>query len=350
MLVKDVFIFGVGAQTSVGRSASACAAAVRAGITRAQEHASWQDHDAEPVVVHRARWLDEQSVGTTRLLELATDAAREALPERLPAPVGVYVGMPELRPGITPAMLEQFQHDLHIRLSERMELTHLTLLPTGHAAGVAALEQATQALLRGQEHFVLIGGVDSWLHPETIRWLDEHEQLHGVGNAWGLAPGEGASFCLLANKREGAQLQRPPLARIGALSVTQEAHRLKSRTVCTGEGLTRAFHEAQAGLQGAKIDQLVIDLNGEIYRSEELGFASVRTQEHFLALSELLAPARCWGDVGAASAPLFMMLAVQAAARGWSRGPRWLLSTSSEGGQRGVVLLELELTTSPWLS
>lgn len=338
----DICIFAVGAQTALGRSAPACAAAVRAGITRAQEHPTWQDADAEPVVVHRARWLDLELTGAPRLLALAIDAALEALPERLPAPLGVYVGMPELRPGLTPALLEAFQVGLHEALGARGELLHVTLLPTGHASGVAGLEQARQSLSRGQETLALVGGVDSYLHPETLRWLDEQHQLHSLENAWGMAPGEGAGFCLLASQGQERLLQHPPLARLRAVSLSQEPHPLKSRAVCTGDGLTRAFHAALESLRGEKIDQLLLDLNGEIYRSEELGFASVRTQEHFVALDELLTPALSWGDVGAASAPLFVSLAVQAAQRGWSRGPRWLLSTSSEGGLRGVVLLELE--------
>lgn len=363
----DIPLISVGAQTPIGRSAAASAASVRAGITRAHEHAHWRDHDGEPVIVHRARWLPETPSLEARWLALAIDAALEALAGLLGAggslapsdlQLGVYVGLPEARPGISGTALETFQQHFSEALRQgmsrifqaepesRWEIAHLTLLPHGHASGIEALDQAVKSLTSGQETFCLVGGVDSYLHPETLAWLDSHEQLHSVDNAWGLAPGEGAGFCLLASKRIQdrlqTRLQRKPLARVRAVALTQEPHRIKTQTICTGDGLTRAFHTVLQPLQGEKIDQLVIDLNGEVYRGEELGFASVRTQEHFVTLSDLLAPSTAWGDVGAASGPLFLSLAVQAGARGWSRGPRWLVSTSSESGLRGVALLELE--------
>jgi len=364
----DISLFGVGAQTPIGRSAPASAASVRAGITRAQEHAHWRDHDGEPVVEHRARWLPDTPDPAHRMLALATEAALESLSGLQGASaaglspadrqLGVYVGLPELRPGLTPSTLETFQQSFSEQLrlgiaqvfqaepEARWELTHVTILPHGHASGIEALEKAVQSLRTGQETFCLVGGVDSYLHPDTVAWLDSHEQLHGVDNAWGLAPGEGAGFCLLASRRIQeqllARLQRKPLARIRAVTLAQEPHRIKTQSICTGEGLTQAFHSVLKHLQGEQVDQLVIDLNGEVYQGEELGFASVRTGEHFAALGDLLAPSTAWGDVGAASGPLFIALAVQAGARGWSRGVRWLVSTSSEGGLRGVALLELE--------
>ena len=44
--------------------------------------------------------------------------------------------------------------------------------------------------------------------------------------------------------------------------------------------------------------------------------------------------------MGAASGPLFAMLACQAFARGYSNGPRTMLWASSEGGRRGAAVLE----------
>jgi 3-oxoacyl-[acyl-carrier-protein] synthase I len=62
--------------------------------------------------------------------------------------------------------------------------------------------------------------------------------------------------------------------------------------------------------------------------------------EYFDDPTAYLSPAECWGDVGAASGPLFAMLACQAVMRSYAKGPRTLLWTSSEGGQRAVALLE----------
>ena len=53
-----------------------------------------------------------------------------------------------------------------------------------------------------------------------------------------------------------------------------------------------------------------------------------------------LTPASCWGDVGA-SGPLFGALAIASGLRGYAKGPRAMLWTSSEGGQRGAAILHL---------
>ena len=51
------------------------------------------------------------------------------------------------------------------------------------------------------------------------------------------------------------------------------------------------------------------------------------------------APADCWGDVGAASGPLYISLVVEAEARGYSRGPLSLVWASSVAGQRAAATL-----------
>lgn len=77
-------------------------------------------------------------------------------------------------------------------------------------------------------------------------------------------------------------------------------------------------------LQGAKIDATLCDQNGEAYRADEFGFMLARTSEGFVNPADFEAPADCWGDVGAASGPLFVVLAAMAAKKGYAKGPRTL--------------------------
>ena len=56
----------------------------------------------------------------------------------------------------------------------------------------------------------VVAGVESYLDPETLEWLEENDQLHGAGrlnNAWGFVPGEAAGAALLVDR-----------ARVGAAS------------------------------------------------------------------------------------------------------------------------------------
>ena len=78
------------------------------------------------------------------------------------------------------------------------------------------------------------------------------------------------------------------------------------------------------------IDNAICDLNGEPYRSEEFTFTVLRTQTAFADATRFVTPADCWGDIGAASGPLFANLAIAAAQRGYAKGPRALLWASSD--------------------
>jgi 3-oxoacyl-[acyl-carrier-protein] synthase-1 len=119
-----------------------------------------------------------------------------------------------------------------------------------------------------------------------------------------------------------------------------EANRIKTDTVCLGHGLTEAFDKALAVLPAdGRVNATICDMNGEPYRGNEYGFAVLRSAEQFAGDADCLTPADCWGDVGAASGPLFATLAVLAAAKGYSAGPFTLLWASSEGGLRAAALL-----------
>ena len=52
------------------------------------------------------------------------------------------------------------------------------------------------------------------------------------------------------------------------------------------------------------------------------------------------APADCWGDVGAASGPLYVSLVAAAEERGYAKGPLSLIWASSEGGRRAAAILK----------
>jgi 3-oxoacyl-[acyl-carrier-protein] synthase-1 len=83
------------------------------------------------------------------------------------------------------------------------------------------------------------------------------------------------------------------------------------------------------------------DLNGERYRSDEFVYALLRTQEAFVDPHDYISPADCWGDVGAASGPLFAVLAAVSGARGYAKGNVPVLWAGSDSGYRSAVALGL---------
>ncbi len=346
-------LLGAGAQTAVGHSLVASAAATRAGLGQLVEHAKLVDRSGEPVVVASAPWLDDDLDGAARLIQLGRRAVRGALAQAgrrsrrsfEGAPLQVFLALPPPRPGRAPDLEAQVATGLGEALEGLGSEVAIEVIPRGHAAGLAAIARAHQAIREGRAEICLAGGIDSYLDPATIAWLDETHQLRSTENRWGFTPGEAAGFCVLASEAYVSRHRLRSLAAVLGVGLAEEPHRIKSGTVCTGEGLTRAFESALAALpDGARVDRQLCDLNGEPYRTDELGFTLVRTARRFVDPSAIVAPADGWGDIGAATGPLLAGLVTAAVARGHARDRHSLLWASSEDGLRAAVLISAEPT------
>ncbi len=348
MAGSGVYVAALGASTSVGRDAWSTAAAVRAGISGFTEHPFMVDTVGEPMRVAMAPWLDVECEGLDRFEALLLPAIEQALAPILTAEdtsirVVLALGLPSPRPGLIADLEGLVRATVASRMPNRFGA--VATFPVGHAGGFLGLHAALPRLLQGAFDACVVGGVESYLAPETLEWLEAEDQFHGAGrlnNAWGFIPGEAAGAALIVGERALARLGSAPLARLCSVGRAHEPNRIKTETVCIGEGLTAAFRE---GLQGLPPDQQVTDvfcdMNGEPYRADEFGFAALRTKEAFVSASDFIAPADCWGDVSAATAPLTLMLATIAGQKSYANGRFAFLWASSESGERGAALVEL---------
>lgn len=343
-------IVGLGARTPVGADTPSSAAAVRAGIGILAEHPWLFDRIGEPMIVARATYLPERLAGTDRLVELARPALREAAAPLLgkggpKTPLPLVLGVPPARPGRSPNLEKHLADALRDAVPELGPLPSVKTFPAGHAAGLLAMLEACRAVASGSAEACFVGGVDSYIERETLVWLDDQEQLHSKRCPWGFAPGEAAGFCLLASERFARARGLEPLARVVCGADGVEKNRIKTGTVCLGLGLTDAVRSAVNGPPAipGKISDTICDMNGEAYRADEFGFMISRLSDRFVNAPDYTAPANCWGDVGAASGPLFAGLAVAAARKGYGRGPLSLLWASSEGGERAAVLVSTDV-------
>lgn len=343
---EAVYIVGIGACTPVGRTAWSSAAAVRAGICGFTQHPYMIDTAGEPMRAAIAPWIDIGVTGADRfeaLLFPAIDEALETLDERSTdsGRWALALGLPSARPGLS----ENLASDLLARIREHYgrALQGVATFENGHAAGLLGLRAATAKLRSGGLDGCIVAGVDSWIEPETLEWLEQCDQLHGAGplnNAWGFIPGEGAGALLLVREGMATSLDLPPLARVLAVGASHEPKRIKTETVCIGEGLTAAFRVALSALPpGAQVSDIYCDMNGEPYRADEFGFTALRTKEHFESASDFIAPADTWGDVSAASGPLHLALACAAAQKHYARGAYAFAWASAEMGERAAAVL-----------
>jgi 3-oxoacyl-[acyl-carrier-protein] synthase-1 len=332
-----VAVAGIGAITAVGLCAGSTMAAQRAGISGQAEHAYLLDREGEPMRVAAVPWGEADGRITGRLVELAVQAAQDAMARADGrTAIDVMLALPESRPGLP----EGFAVEVGTRFAEvfrkGMAGGKVKVLPRGHAGGLALMGQAATLLRERPERAVLVGGVDSWLVPETLEWLDAIEALHSDAMPWGFCPGEAAAFCLLCG-------DAPPDSRLVLLGAGHavEWQRIRTRSVCIGEGLSAAWRGALDGVtrENRRIDQVWSDLNSEPYRGDEIALTVARTREHLAEAVEFVTPADSWGDVGAATGPLLLAAAEVAASKNYAAGPMSLLSASSDGGPRAALIV-----------
>jgi 3-oxoacyl-[acyl-carrier-protein] synthase-1 len=348
--VAPIHIIGLGASTPIGRTAWASAAAARAGICGFFEHPFMIDTIGEPMRVASAPWIDVEVQGMERFSQLLLPAIEEALAplagaSGAPLTVGLTVALPQPRPGLPAELPRQLSDAIAARFPQRF--SRIVTYPNGHAAGYLGLDGAFQSLDAGSTQACVVAGVDSYLAPETLEWIEAEDQFHGAGplnNAWGFIPGEAAGALLLSTVPIVEQREMPVLGELLSVGLGRETNVIKSESVCIGEGLTTAIRAALSALgPGERVDNVYCDLNGETYRADEYGFTTLRVKEWFRSAADFVAPADCWGDVGAAGAPLHGALAVIAGRKGYAKGPLSMIWASSESGERGAAVVRAAL-------
>jgi 3-oxoacyl-[acyl-carrier-protein] synthase-1 len=341
-----VHIVAFGASTPIGRTVWTSAAAVRAGLCGFSEHPFMVDTAGEPMRIARAPWLGVSLESVERycgLLFPAVDEALTGMQKRLEGKrwrLGLTLALPPVRPGRPAALRERLVGAISARYTS--VFAGVVVFETGHAAGYAALDAAVRGLGSSIDACV-VAGVDSYISPETLEWIETCDQLHGAGplnNAWGFIPGEAASAALLGTETFAEEIGAECCGDVVSVGLGRETKLIKTDAVCVGEGLTQAFRAALAGLlPHEQIHNVFCDLNGEAYRADEYGFTALRTKERFRAATDFVAPADCWGDVGSAGAMLHAALGVIAHRKRYGKGPLSLLSASSETGERGAAVI-----------
>jgi 3-oxoacyl-[acyl-carrier-protein] synthase-1 len=295
-------------------------------------------------------FIDDNMRDLDRLVALAVPAAKEAiapllknriLPNKLHS-LPICLGLAYPRPGyesnIEGSILSHLETETAIPFSKTDSFT----ISTGHASSLMGIEKAVQLIVSGKQELMLVGGVDSYYHPDILEWLDESKRLHSAENKDGFIPGEGAGFCLVASLDFTNRYRLKPLAIILSPVSGEEPNPFMSDGVCIGQGLTDVLHRAFAVLADDEVaDWVICDMNGESFRALEWTYAYLRTSKQHRDPLEIWHPADCYGDIGAASGTVLTGIAIAALNKRYSRGMQPLVWTSSDYRHRSAVILSL---------
>ena len=238
-MTSSICIVATGARTPLGLAAAPSAAAVRAGITALGDHPFMVDQVGDPMPGALDAEINPRIMGPERFLLLAETALSEACAplqsvraNELTLPV--FLGLPEIRPGFTEQDALTIQSGISRFKGLPKPLAEVQVFPKGHASGFLALAEAVEQLKTGALEACLVGGVESYFHPDTMEWLDANRQLAGAISRSGFVPGEGSGFCLLMTEGGMVRLGLKPLARVVSVAVDTMPLRIVSSNLSIG--------------------------------------------------------------------------------------------------------------------
>jgi 3-oxoacyl-[acyl-carrier-protein] synthase-1 len=337
-----VHVVGLGAQTSIGLTLPTTVAAVHGAINRFSTAPHLRDRaTGEPIVLARLGSIPLDVPVIERMRRLAAAAAEQAIvpwirasapPSGDAARLRVVLAVPPARPGFSGSAGARLGRELLGGLPTEVDALGSAQLEGTHTAGLAAVAHAAGILRRGEAEAVLVGGVDSYVDIDTLHWIEAQGRLRGEEKPFGVIPGEGAGFALLASARF---LERHALRSFGEivrLAEGVEENPWYTQRPSTAEALSRAIFGVigPTSSEPQRADVTYADLNGEAWRAEEWSLAYVRTgpwQGHPLDLRH---PADCWGDVGAATGPLLVGMACLDFHQGRNKGKTALVWTAAD--------------------
>lgn len=344
-MTPPVYIVAMAARTCVGLTAEATAAAVRAGVSRISEHPLLSDPGAEPLYCGAVASVDSSLQGVDRLAELGSQGVaqiirRLAVPLGIGGPIAVHLAFPEPRPGHATNDSRAVATAIAERIDTQAVRVHC--VGQGHAGALLALKAAVEQVAHGRAELAIAGGLDSYLHVDTIDWLDQERRLARSGTRAGFAPGEGVALLAVASQGAVKRLGMRALARVRAVASAQELRSIDSQEGLLGEGLSEAVSEAtrELSLPGECLADLYGDINGERHRTDDWGFTVLRNSHTFRDGSEYTCSVGSCGDLGAATSALGCVLAVHSWQRHYARGPLALVWAGSWNGLRTAALLE----------
>lgn len=345
---QEIGITGIGMITPVGLTALSTAAAIRAGIARFRETPYFDgyglpiamgtvpdqffEHDALDGDAEDPNGDDFWTTRTSRIVRLGTAAVRQCLRDaRLTAAPPLLWAAQEPLPGFGEEDTELLDR-LARRLGAQIDREQSALFPLGRAGGAIALQEAIDRLTSGAANAVLVGGADSYFDPDLLAQLDSEERLRSTEPRDAMVIGEGAACLLLTTT------PAPRHGRLLGVGIADEPGHRYSETANLCSGLDSALKHALRSSTEAAVKTVYGSLNGESLQGREWGVALLRNRAAFTDGCQLHHPFDCIGDVGAASMPLLIGLALLSAARAGREHPT-LVWCASDGIKRGAAIL-----------
>ncbi|AZZ93178.1 hypothetical protein EUZ85_21615 [Hahella sp. KA22] len=350
----------VGAITSVGRGMQDSFASILAGMSRSTEVSGFKvfdgdEHDMVPLIGHPVAAVTEGFSALARWRLLADHALGNLIQRgKTPGakltqtPTGCAIVLPTLEG-------DRFYYDRRIRppyssesLLSGLLIKHGLNIPleqrgyfcSGHAGIGEAILALKSKMEAGAIHRGIIIAVDSMLDGFSLLWLNEAGRLKTPDSAHGLAPGEAAVALILERADALQQRGGKPMAWLKATACSEDDYGFWQIGRTQGRGLINALNQATQNFGPDFQTELYTDINGEHWRSTELGMAIPGSSIGPSLAGGFKAVAESVGETGAASGALNIAIAAQALALGQSQAPYATILSSSDYGDTCACILQ----------
>lgn len=335
--MTKLVILASGMVTSVGLSAPAACAAIRCGLDNNQE-TRFMDQSGEWINAAMVP-LEQPWRGLAKLKHMAVPAIREclnALDADIPvATVPLFLCVAEEnRPGRLQGLDAQFLNAVQDELGVTFH-PQSAVIAEGRVGPVQAVQQM---MAQQQTGYCIVAGVDSFLTAGTLRAYEKQMRLLTETNSNGFIPGEAGAAMLLGQRGSGLMIR--------GIGFGREAAHIESEEPLRADGLVKAINEAlaDAKLDNGDIDLKIFDANGEQYIFKEAALAKIRIFRKPKDEFDIWHPAECTGEVGAATVPIMLGVALAASIKKYIPGSRVLCHLGNDDGRRVAMVICSETT------
>jgi 3-oxoacyl-[acyl-carrier-protein] synthase-1 len=210
------------------------------------------------------------------------------------------------------------RHAIGARLQAWIEKTYssrfssVSLLSDGATIALYEVAKALKELQEEDGGALVVGALDSFMDAELLDLLAVNGRLFSRGNPHGLIPAEAAVLVMLASP--GVHRQAPPtIGTVRSVFTGFEQEDLLTPNGVIGRGLAKPLRQAFETFSPARF---LVDLNGERWRSEDLGFALSGARVSDELLADFETPIAFTGDCGAANSLIMATVAMGAGQAG----------------------------------
>lgn len=327
-----------GMVTGVGLSAPASCAAIRCGINNFQE-TRFMGRGGEWIMGSMVP-LEEPWRGLAKMTNLVVPAIQECLagvtfPQGGQLLLFLCVAENE-RPGRLDGLNDKLFEEVCARLETPIH-EKSGIIPRGRVGGAIAIQFAMDAMVRDQIPFCVVAGVDTFLVGPTLAAYEERMRLLTTENSNGFIPGEAGAAILLAPALPG----RPVSLQVQGVGLGREKATIEAEEPLRADGLVEAIKNAlaMAGMSMGDLDFRITDANGEQYWFKEAALALARILRTRKEEFDIWHLADCIGEVGAATVPAALAVAMAAARKGYAPGKRMLCHFGNDDGRRAAIIL-----------